>query len=73
MANVELSGCSFKYMELAGTDFRQANFFDSSLKGIDFTLCDIGGITVGRDDLWGAVVTVQQAAQLAKLMGVVVV
>ena len=48
------------------------NLCGTVLSGIDFTTCDIGGWLLGGVELRGAVVTPFQAAELARLLGVVI-
>lgn len=54
--------------------FNKANFYRTSLKGIDLTTCRISGIVISMEarELKGAVVNMFQAVELAKLLGVVV-
>ena len=48
------------------------NFQGTSLAGIDLTTDDIDGLLLMGGELKGAVVTLLQAANLAKLLGVVI-
>jgi len=66
--------CSFKQVEFKESSFNRTSFFKTMLKGIDFTQCEINGITVS-DSFWelkGAMVNEFQAVELSKLLGIVV-
>jgi uncharacterized protein YjbI with pentapeptide repeats len=52
------------------TDFTRAEFSKTPLSGVDFTACDLSGARYSLDCLRGAVVTSQQAVELAALLGV---
>ena len=64
LQQIELSRCSFV----------QAEFFKTPLKGIDFTDCTLDGIRLseGKSELKGAIVSSYQAAELARLLGVII-
>lgn len=62
LANVFFSGCNMKQTQMSGT----------ALAGIDLSTCEIDGIGVRIEDLTGAIVAPAQAAELCRLMGVVV-
>ena len=66
--------CQLKNLDLNETEFLQSNFFHTPLKRIDFTRCRLEGICVsgGLQELGGVIVTPFQAAELAKLLGVIV-
>ena len=54
-------------------DLSEADFLHTPLKGIDFTSNMLSRITVsGSQELRGAVVNIFQAAELSKLLGVVI-
>lgn len=61
-------------MELAETDFTATSFFNTFLRGIDFSNCKIEGIKVSNNykELYDVIVDVYQAADLAKLLGVMI-
>lgn len=66
--------CSFKQVEFKDSTFNRASFFKTVLRGIDFTQCEINGITVS-DSFWelkGAIVNEFQAVELSRLLGIVV-
>ncbi len=62
--------CSIKGLLLEKCDFTKASFFHTALKGVDFTQCELQGISVAIEDLKGIIVNQYQAAQLAKLLDV---
>ncbi|KAB1438558.1 pentapeptide repeat-containing protein [Candidatus Galacturonibacter soehngenii] len=72
--NASLSGCKLKNLLCNQVDFVQTNFFKTPLKGIDFTNSLITGIIVSDTgmELRGAKVDLYQAAELAKLFGVII-
>lgn len=69
-----LTSVTQKNLQLENAEFRKTNFFKTSLKEIDFTSCGLEGIGVSQDgnELRGAIVNSLQAAELAKLLGLVV-
>ena len=71
-SNTEFGECRFKDLVFDASVFLRAVFFKTPLKKIDMTTCYIAGITVTPEDLSGMIVTAAQAAELAKLMGLVV-
>ncbi len=58
--------------KLQDCDFTRADFFRASLRGVDISSCTLTGIGVSTDrsELRGAVVSVEQAPELAALLGV---
>lgn len=65
--------CTLKNLVLTNSKFVLTEFFQTSLKGIDFSESIIDGISVSdtKKELEGAIVNTLQAAQLAKLLGIV--
>lgn len=66
--------CRMKEIVWEQVVLRQASFFKTPLKGMDFTTSDIGGWVLS-DECWelkGAVVDANQAVELAKRLGIVV-
>ena len=63
-----------KKTALEQVKLNRANLFGTSLRGLDLRSCEIEGILVsdGKKELAGAVVDLYQAAELAKLMGLVI-
>lgn len=59
---------------LARTSLRAARLLHTPLMGLDLTGCELDGIAVSdtNAELRGAVVTMEQAAMLAKRLGVVI-
>ncbi|WP_418718376.1 pentapeptide repeat-containing protein [Candidatus Allofournierella merdipullorum] len=63
-----------KGLSLAHSRFFRTSFFKTPLAGLDFTDSELEGVTVSDDaaELKGATVNVRQAAELARLLGVIV-
>lgn len=74
LSQAQLTGCALKQLSCQGARFVGVNFFRTALRGVDFTQCELSGIQVSDrfEELAGAVVSPEQAAELAKLMGLVV-
>ena len=68
------SKCKMSNMDWNRVSFREANFFKTVLKGIDFTTCWIEGIVLseGKGELEGMVVNTLQALDFAKSLGIVI-
>lgn len=68
------SMCRFKGLTFRDCRFIGTNFFQTALRGIDFEPNILEGIIVSDDahELQGAIVSALQAAELAKLLGLVV-
>ncbi len=68
------SSCEIKQTELKNVTLAKAVFFGTKLAGLDFTSCNIDGLTVSDTgtELKGAKVDVWQAAMFAKLLGLIV-
>ena len=60
----------FKNIVLKNANLTQAQFFKSSLNGIDFSDSLIDGIVVSIEDLKGAIINEFQAVDLIGLIGV---
>lgn len=69
-----LADCRFKKVDWKGLNLRRASFFHTPLKGMDLRENDVEGIIVSEEkgELRGAVTDLYQAAELAKLMGIVI-
>ena len=69
-----LRGCKLKEITAAECNFLLINFYQTPLAGVDFTTSEIGGWTLSEsaEELRGAVVTPQQAVELAERLGLVV-
>ena len=61
-----------KHIEFNDCDLTRATIFRTPLKGLDMTTCTLDGLMVNLPDLRGMIVTPLQAAELAKLLGLVV-
>lgn len=74
LSHSSLSEWRHKQLFLEECVFTKANFFKTSLKGLDFTTSQLEGIVVSDEaaELRGAVVSAVQAADLARLLGLVV-
>lgn len=72
--NGNISQCKCKGVAWSGTRLTEASFFKTSLRGMDFTTCDISGLSLSDElmELKGAVVDLYQAAELAKRLGLVI-
>lgn len=74
MSESYIDTCKFKKMNLNKVDLIRANLYKTLLKGVDLRNCQINGIILSNEakELNGAVVEVFQAAELARLLGVVI-
>jgi uncharacterized protein YjbI with pentapeptide repeats len=74
LESANLTECKIKGLECDGVKFISTNFFKTPLKGIDFTKSTITGMVVSAEgtELRGAIVDLYQAAELAKLFGVII-
>ncbi len=63
-----------KRTRFEGCDLTQADFFRTSLKGLDLSTCNIAGIAVSdtRTELRGMLIAPEQAIDLVGMLGVVV-
>jgi uncharacterized protein YjbI with pentapeptide repeats len=52
--------------------FLNCEFLHTSLQGVDFSECEIGGLLVNPESLRGVIVSPAQAVDLAALLGIVV-
>lgn len=76
----DLEGGAFDNCTLTNTYFIksklvESEFYYTNLKGIDLSDCDISAMRISNissHELKGAVITYQQAAELAKLLGVII-
>lgn len=73
LQNVSFQDCKLKTTQFQQCDLTEADFLHTPLKGIDFTSDTLSRITVsGSQELRGAVVNLFQAAELSRLLGVVI-
>jgi uncharacterized protein YjbI with pentapeptide repeats len=70
--SASLQDCRLDKLSLIKTSLRSAQLSGSALKDIDFRKCDIEGMGVRPQDLVGAVVTIEQAAFLSRLLGLII-
>lgn len=72
LSNGELSECRLQNLRLDDMRLLQTSFFQTPLKGIDFTASQIDGMVVSGPELKGAIVDQWQAAGLARLLGLII-
>lgn len=68
--NAVLNDVKIKNIVLQDSDFARADWLHTALKDVDLTLCNIDGCGFSVPQLAGAMVTAQQACELARLLGV---
>lgn len=72
LSNAVLSSCKLEQVLLRDVNLTQCNFFHTKLRGMDFTKTQLQAVTLGLEDAKGAIVTPLQAADLARLMGLII-
>lgn len=74
LSQAVFSNCQLKNFQAQNCQFLGANFFRTALRGIDFSDNELEGIIVSEQagELQGMVVSALQAAELAKLLGIVI-
>lgn len=74
MSEAYMDNCKLKKLILSDVNLIRANFYKTLLKGIDLRNCQIDGIILSTEakELNGAVVEMFQAAELAKMLGVII-
>lgn len=74
MAEAYFDNCKVKKLTFDNINLMRANFYKTPLKGIDLRTCQIEGIILSTEakELNGAVVEMLQAAELAKILGVII-
>ena len=79
---VEFNGCNLQDFNLTESkvdinfekcDLTRSYFYKTSLKGVDFSTCNINDIIIPSELLKGIKVNALQAAELAKLLGLIIV
>lgn len=72
--SASITECKLKNITCDQAEFINTNFFKTPLKGIDFTKSTLIGIIVSNEgtELKGAIVDLYQAAEIAKLLGIVI-
>lgn len=73
LTDVFLAQCKLKNLSLDRSRFVRTDFFQTPLKGLDFSGATLEGICVseGAGELAGAMVSPLQAVELARLLGVI--
>lgn len=69
-----LEDCRLKKVQFQGLKLNRASFFHTSLRGMDLRENEIEALTLSEEkqELKGAIVDLYQAAELARLMGLVI-
>ena len=70
--NASLSSNTQSDVRIERCSFEQCELFNTKLKGMDFSDSDISGISVGIQDVNGAVMNEEQAAACVSLLGIIV-
>ena len=72
--DASFSKCNTTNVDWKDDCFKNASFFKTWLKDIDFTECDITGIVISdaKDELREVIVNLEQAIVLAKRLGIVI-
>ena len=75
MSDTFFSDCSFKNTEIKESKFVRTEFFQTCLAGLDFSNSILQNIIMSDNakELSGAKVNSYQAAELSKLLGLIVV
>ena len=73
-SSATLTQCKLKNIVFDNNQLVRTSFFKTPLKGIDLRTCELSGLIVSLEctELKGAVVTMFQAAELSRLMGLVI-
>lgn len=71
MANAYISYSKLS-VEFKDCSLVKSNLFHTPLHGLNFTSCNIQGICVAVEDLKGAIVNSEQAAELSLLLGLII-
>lgn len=72
MNSANLAECTLTDVGLDKAGLEGASFFKTPLAGMDFTTSRIDGIVLSGEELRGAAVNLFQAAELAKLFGIII-
>lgn len=72
MSHANLSECKLEKTKLSKVKFIGTGFFKTSLRGVDFTESDLEAPEISDTcaELRGATITIFQAAEIARLMGI---
>ena len=70
-----MSEAKLKKLTLSEVEFTNVDFFRTSLSGIDLSDCVISGLMVSDSfsELKGATINAELAAEVARMMGIIVV
>ena len=69
MQETALNSTTLKSVAFADCDLTRATIHQTPMKGVDLRTCRLDGLTVDIPDLRGMIVTQEQAAELALLLG----
>ena len=72
MQEAALEGCTLRQVEIKDCDLTRTTIAQTPMKGVDLRSDVLDGIIVGIGDLRGMIVTAEQAADLARLLGLVI-
>ena len=72
MQEAALESVTLKQAEFADCDLTRATVHMTAMKGVDLRSCRLDGLNIGIPDMRGMVVTPLQAAELARLLGLVI-
>lgn len=67
-----MNECTFKNVFFTSSRLQLMEFLKTPLKGIDLRSCEIEGIKLSGPELFGTIVTPDQAIELSKLLGILV-
>lgn len=69
-----ISETKLKGIVLERNKFDSTDFFKTSLKGMDFTSCELQGILLSEDmrEIKGAKMNIFQAAEIARMIGIII-
>ena len=72
--NGNLTACRCRQVSFSGAGLKNTSFFKTSMRGMDLSDSEIGGLTVSDDnrELSGVIVDLYQAAELAKKLGIII-
>ena len=75
MENTFMSEAKLKKFSLSDVEFTNVDFFKTPLSGVDLSDCSISGLMVSDSfsELKGASMNVEQAAEVARMMGIIIV
>jgi uncharacterized protein YjbI with pentapeptide repeats len=68
--NADCQGSKFIEVAFDGVDFSRCRMAGTSLEDIDISSCEINEMGIGMEDIQGAIVSLNQAVMLSRLMGI---